>query len=81
MAERFLTKLQQTDIFYYFQQIYKINADRVMKMQISMIHSKSGIQCLILFRKDSKIIESTKIIQHFATDPLCKHFHDFFCRL
>lgn len=74
VAEKFYSKLQQTDIFYYFKQICKVDGDRVMKMQISMVHMKSSIRCLVLFRENPKIIESTEIIERFAADPLCKNF-------
>lgn len=43
-----------------------------MGMQISMIHIKSGIQCLILFQNSCKIVESVEMIKRFADDPLCK---------
>lgn len=57
-----------------FKDIYKVNADDVMKRQISMIHKKSGIQCIVAFEKDDRCIQSTKIIDRFATEPLCKQF-------
>lgn len=74
MARMFFSKLQQSDIFLYFKQICKIDANRATKMQISMVHIKSGVQFLILFRKNARIIESTEIIKKFAGDPLCMFF-------
>lgn len=43
-----------------------------MDKQISMIHIKSGIKCLILFQNDNTITESIDIIKRFANDPMCK---------
>lgn len=43
-----------------------------MDKQISMVHIKSGIQCLIAFQNDSKITESTDIIKRYTNDPICE---------
>lgn len=43
-----------------------------MDKQISMIHIKSGIQCLIAFQNNGKITESIDMIKRFANDPMCK---------
>lgn len=72
MSQQFLHKLEKTEILRYFRRIYKISANRVLKRQITMVHIKSGIECLVLFQKTPKIVESTEIVERFAANPLCK---------
>lgn len=73
MSQRFLQTIEKTDILRHFKKIYKKSADRVLKRQISMIHIESGIECLILFQKTPKIVESTEIVKRYAANPLCKN--------
>lgn len=75
VCQWFYFKLEKTDIFRHFKDLYKINADRVMKRQINMVHIKSGIRCLLVFERDHNIVRSTEIINRFAAEPMCKTFY------
>lgn len=73
-CKSFVHYLQQTDILRHFKKNNKKSADRVLKRQISMVHIESGIECLILFEKNPRIVESTEIVKRFAQNSLCKNF-------
>lgn len=68
----FLFRSEQSNILEHFKDLQQIKANRVMNSQISMIHKKSGIQCVIAFDNDQTIVQSTEIISRFTSDPLCK---------
>lgn len=70
----FLFRSEQSNIVGHFKDLQHIKANRVMNSQISMVHIKSGIQCLITFDHDETITKSTEIINRFTRDRLCKYF-------
>lgn len=78
VSQRFYSNLHKTGIFLHFKNFNKISADRVMKRQISMVHIKSGLQCLLMFAKEPIISKSTEIISRYTKDPLCKRFSVLF---
>lgn len=51
-----------------------INASRVQKKQLKMIHKKSGIECMLRFDNNNTTVESaSKIIQNYMVlNPMCK---------
>lgn len=69
--------LKNSDISKYFTEIVPILANRTLVEQISMVHIKSRIQCILLFDKDDTIVESAKIIRRYAEDPLCENLSDY----
>lgn len=75
-SQLFFFKLDKTDILNHFKEIFKLNANRVLRRQINMIHINSGLQCTLLFDRDNIIAESTEIIKHYVDkEPMCKdHF-------
>lgn len=77
VSNRVFNKLgkAESEISRHFKDLRKIIVGRVMRRQISMIHKKSGIDCLIAFEKDHCCIESTKLIGRFVMEPLCKHLY------
>lgn len=68
----FIFRSEQSSIVHHFDDLQQIKANRVMNSQISMIHKKSGIQCLIAFDHDETIYKSTGIISRYTGDPLCE---------
>lgn len=71
-SQWFWFNLPKTDIAKHFKKIHKIGANRSIARQISMIHIKSNIECLVLFQNNDKAIKATEIIRGFASDSLCK---------
>lgn len=76
--QKFENHLKSTNIHNHFKDVDKVNENRTLKQQISMVHLKSNIRCLLLFDNDESITKSTEIIQHFNERvPMCKNNHIF----
>lgn len=73
----FLFKSETSNILCHFKELQQVRATRVMNTQISMIHTKSGIQCVIAFDSDQSITHSDQIITRYNSDPLCKRVFIF----
>lgn len=73
MSRKLFSFLENSDISIHFKQFKLIDANRMIKERISMIHIASGIQCILLLENDESIIESSDIIKQFIDkEPLCK---------
>lgn len=78
--QKFQDHLSTTDFNCHFREMKKINGNRTRKQQISMIHIKTGIQCLLLFDDDNLIPDSAEILLRFQEKiPMCKYVNEFAC--
>lgn len=55
-----------------FTQISEVKGNRIQNDQISMIHIRSGIKCLLLFENESSFVQSSEIIARYVNMPICE---------
>lgn len=65
--------LKTTGLQQDFDLLGSIDANRVVKNQMRIMHKKSRIQCVLLFDRDSSVEKASKILSDYMTlNPICK---------